>query len=249
MNPSTNETCGLLVEGFDGPPMVMMPYNPPYYAGFIESAGFAKARDLLAFRLEVADGMSERAEKIARRVARSGDVAITPVDISDLDGAIATFKGIYNSAWEKNWGFVPMTDEELNDMGAALKPLLRREYLFFAEVDGVPAAAVLMLPDLNVPLKAARGSLNPLTIFPFLYRMFFRMKAGRMLALGVKKEFRNRGIELLLIRRAIESARALGWEYGEMSWTLEDNDLVNRLIEAVGGRVYRKYRVYEKTVR
>ncbi|HNW45232.1 MAG TPA: GNAT family N-acetyltransferase [Elusimicrobiales bacterium] len=248
VNPSTNETCGLLVEGFDGPPMIMMPYNPPYYAGLIEAAGYAKAKDLFAYKMNVTDGIGERFEKIAARTLRSGEITVELVDIKNLDGAIADLKDIYNAAWEKNWGFIPMTDAELTDLGNALKPMLKPDYLFFAKVEGKVAAFVMMLPDFNVALKTAHGSLNPLTLLPFLYNMFFKIRAGRLLTLGVKKEFRNRGLEILLIKRAMEAARRMKWAYGEMSWTLEDNAAINGVIEAVGGRVYRKYRIFEKTV-
>jgi len=246
VNPSTNETCGLLIEGFDSTPMVMMTYNPPYYAGLIEASGFAKTKDLFAFQMEVAAGFPERYEKIVQRINRGGNIVVDLVDIKKLDAAIAEIKDVYNSAWEKNWGFVPMTEAELDDMGRALKPMLKPDYLFFARVDGKVAAFCLMLPDFNVPLKQARGSLNPLTLFPFLYNMRFKMKAGRMLTLGVKKEFRGRGLEMFLIKKAIESGKKMGWQYGEMSWTLEDNALINNTIESIGGRVYKKYRIYEK---
>jgi GNAT superfamily N-acetyltransferase len=246
VNPSTNETCGLLIEGFDSTPMVMMTYNPPYYAGLIEAAGFAKAKDLFAYQMEVAAGFPERYEKIVQRINRGGNITVDLVDIKKLDEAIADLKQVYNSAWEKNWGFVPMTEAELDDLGKALKPMLKPDYLFFARVDGKAAAFCLMLPDFNVPLKEARGSLNPLTILPFLYNMNFKMRAGRMLTLGVKKEFRGRGLEMFLIKKAIESGKKMGWKYGEMSWTLEDNTLINNTIESVGGKVYKKYRIYEK---
>ncbi|MEI7527988.1 MAG: hypothetical protein WCK76_03505 [Elusimicrobiota bacterium] len=248
VNPSTNETCGLLIDGFDGPPMIMMTYNPPYYAGLIEAAGYAKAKDLFAYKMAVTDGIGERLEKIARRTMRNKDITIEFVDIKNLDGAIADLKEIYNSAWEKNWGFVPMTDAELTDLGNALKPMLKPDYLFFAKVDGKVAAFVMLLPNFNIPLQAARGSLNPFTILPFLYKMMFKLRSGRLLTLGVKKEFRNRGLEMLLIKQAMESGKKMKWEFGEMSWTLEDNTLINNTIEAVGGRVYRKYRIYEKTI-
>lgn len=249
VNPSTNETCGLLIEGFDGPPMIMMTYNPPYYAGLIEAAGYAKAKDLFAYKMNVTEGIGPRLEKIAARTLRNKDISVELVDIKNLDGAIADLKDIYNSAWEKNWGFIPMTDAELTDLGNALKPMLKPDYLFFAKVEGKVAAFVMMLPDFNVPLKAARGSLNLFTILPFLYNMLFKIRAGRLLTLGVKKEYRNRGLEMLLIKQAMEAGRRMKWEYGEMSWTLEDNTLINNTVEAVGGKVYRKYRIYEKTVR
>jgi len=246
VNPSTNETCGLLVEGFDSPPMIMMTYNPPYYSGLIEAAGFARAKDLLAFNMAVPAGLPARFEKLLKRINRSGNITVDFVQIKKLDAAIADLKDIYNSAWEKNWGFIPMTEAELDDLGLALKPMLKPDYLFFARVDGKPAAFCLMLPDFNVPLKAARGSLNPLTILPFLYKMLFKVRAGRMLTLGVKKEFRGRGLEMFLIQKAMESGKKMGWEYGEMSWTLEDNTLINHTIESVCGKVYKKYRIYEK---
>jgi GNAT superfamily N-acetyltransferase len=246
VNPSTNETCGLLLEGFDGPPMVMMPYTPQYYLGLAEAAGFTKAKDLLAFRVDVAHGFGERFEKIVQRLTRGKDIKVRHVDGGGLDKAIAEVKEIYNAAWEKNWGFVPMSDAEFNDMATAMKPVLKPEYLYFADVDGKPAAFVLLLPNLNIPLRAARGSLNPLNLIPFLYRLYFKMACGRMLTLGVKQEYRGRGLEMLMIKQAFEGARKMGWEYGEMSWTLEDNTQINSVIEAIGGRVYRKYRVFEK---
>lgn len=248
VNPSTNETCGLLVEGFDSAPMVMMPYNLPYYAGLIEAAGYAKAKDLLAYRMEVAQGFPERFEKIIQRVRRGGGVELEFVDSRNLGAAIADLKDIYNSAWEENWGFIPMTAAEMEYLAEALKPLLKPDYLYFAKVDGKPAAFVLLLPDFNVALKAARGSLNLLTILPFLNRLLFKMRAGRLLTLGVKKEFRGRGLEMLLIKQAVEAGRKMKWEYAELSWTPEDNAQINNTIEAVGGRVYKKYRIYEKTV-
>lgn len=246
VNPSTNETCGMLSEGFDFPPMVMMPYNPAYYLELAEAAGFTKAKDLFAYKYATADGFPDRLEKIVARMNRGGKVTVHFSNVKDIDAALAEVKNVYNSAWEKNWGFVPMTDEELDDMAEAFRPVLKPEYLFFAHFDGKPAAFCLMLPDFNIALKHVNGSLNPLNILPFLYRFSFKLNRGRMLTLGVKQEFRGKGIELLMIKQAILSAKKLGWEYGEMSWTLEDNELINNVIEALGGKVYRKYRLFEK---
>lgn len=250
VNPSTNETCGLLIEGFDSPPMVMTPYNPPYYASLVEAAGFAKAKDLYAFQAFVKDGFPDRMERVVQRMMRSGKVTLELADVKRIGGALADVKDIYNSAWENNWGFVPMTGEELDDMARALKPLLKPEYLYFARVEGKPAGFVLLLPDFNMALKAAHGSpLSPLHILPFLYRMYIKpITRGRLLTLGVKKEYRNRGIELLLIKQAFASAAKLGWEYGDMSWTLEDNEPINSAIKAAGGKVYKKFRIYEKKI-
>jgi len=248
VNPSTNESCGLLVEGFDSPPMVMMPYNPPYYADLIAAAGFAKAKDLYAFQAYIKDGFPERLDKIVRRMTRAGNIQVELVDIKRIDAALADLKDIYNAAWDNNWGFVPMTNEEMDEMARSLKPLLKPEYLYFVKVDGRPAGFVLLLPDFNTALKVVNGALNPLNILPFLYKMFSRISRGRLLALGVKKEFRGRGLELLLIKQALASVVKMGWEYGDLSWTLEDNDLINNVILAVGAKVYKKFRIYEKEI-
>jgi GNAT superfamily N-acetyltransferase len=246
VNPSTNETCGMLLEGFDGPPMVMMPYNPPYYLELAAGAGFTKAKDLYAYRYPTAAGFPERFEKIVSRMNRDGKVTVHLAQVKALDAAIAEVKDIYNSAWEKNWGFVPMTAEEMDDLAIALKPLLKPDYLYFARYEGKPAGFALMLPDFNIALKAAGGALTPFNILPFLHKVTFRLNRGRLLTLGIKKEFRGKGLELLLIKQAILSAKKMGWEYGEMSWTLEDNTLINKTIETLGGEVYRKYRLFEK---
>ncbi len=246
VNPSFNETCGMLLEGFDGPPMVMMPYNPPYYLELAEAAGFTKAKDLYAYRCPTAVGFPDRFEKILARMNRDGNVTIHLADVKNINAAIGEVKDIYNSAWEKNWGFVPMSAEEMDDLAGALKPMLKPDYLFFARVDGKPAGFCLLLPDFNIALKNVQGALGPLNILPFLYRFSFKLNRGRMLTLGVKKEYRNRGIELLLIKQAVVAAKKMGWEYGELSWTLEDNTRINKTIEAIGSELYRKYRIFEK---
>jgi GNAT superfamily N-acetyltransferase len=248
VNPSTNETCGMLSEGFDFPPMVMMPYNPPYYLELSEAAGFTKAKDLYAYKYDTVNPLPDRFEKILTRMQRDGKITVHFAEVKKLDAAISEVKEIYNSAWEKNWGFVPMTAEEMDDMAAAMRPVLKPDYLFFARHDGRPAAFCLMLPDFNIALKHTAGALTPFNIIPFLLRFSGKLNRGRLLTLGVKKEFRGKGIELLLIKQAIISAKKMGWEYGDMSWTLEDNDLINKTIEAVGGKLYRKYRVYQKKI-
>lgn len=245
VNPSTNETCGLLVDGFDSPPVVMMPYNPPYYAQLIEKAGFSKAKDLLAYKRISNDEFPERLEKIVARLTRRNNVKIEFIDTKNLKEAIGYVKEVYNEAWSKNWGFVPMTEEEIEDMARSLAPILKPEYLFFVKIHGNVAGFTLLLPDLYIPLKAIHGRITPFNLIPFLLKMK-KTKQGRLLALGVKKEFRNKGLELVMIKQAILIARKLKWEFGELSWTLEDNDKINNIIKAVGGKLYKKYRIYEK---
>ncbi|MFA6435341.1 MAG: hypothetical protein WCW52_11670 [Elusimicrobiales bacterium] len=248
VDPSLNASCGLLVDGFDSPPMIMTPYNPPYYADLVAASGFAKIKDLYAFQAYTRNGFPERLDKVVRRMIRAGNIRLEPADLARADKALVELKDIYNSAWEKNWGFVPMTSEEIDELARSLKPMLRPEYLYFVKVGGVPAGFALLLPDLNIALKTVKGSLSPLNFLPFLYRMFFRINRGRLLALGVKKEFRGRGLELLLIKQAVGSAAKMGWEYGDLSLVLEDNDRINNIIRAAGGRIYKTFRIYETAI-
>ncbi len=247
MNPSTNETCGLLINGFDSPPAIMMPYNPAYYPGLLEEFGLIKAVDLYAFKAYVANDVPERFEKLIQRVERSSKVRIRHADIKDIDKELSHVKDIYNDAWEKNWGFIPMTEAEIDDMAAGLRPILKTEHLFFAEADGIPAAFTLLIPDVNMALKNTGGRLTAFNILPFLYRMR-KINKGRLVAMGVKKQFRNRGLELLMMREARISAIKLGWEYAELSWTLEHNSKINDTIELMGGKIYKKYRIYETKI-
>lgn len=245
VNPSTNETCGLLIDGFDSPPVVLMPYNPPYYAQLIEREGFSKAKDLYAFKRILLDEFPQRLEKIVARLTRRENVKIEFADTRNIKEAIGYVKEVYNEAWSKNWGFVPMTEEEIEDMALSLASILKPEYLYFVKIRGVLAGFTLLLSDLNIPLKVANGRLTPFNIIPFLWKMR-KMTRGRVLALGIKKDFRNKGLELLMIKEAILIARKLNWEFGELSWMLEDNDKINNILEAIGGKLYKKYRIYEK---
>jgi ribosomal protein S18 acetylase RimI-like enzyme len=248
VNPSANETCGLLIEGFDSPPMAMTPYNPPYYAGLLETCGFHKAKDLHSYRALTKDRFPERPGETARGAPHAGNVKLEPVDTGRLTEALTDLKDIYNSAWDRTWGSVPMTNEEIDEMARGLKPLLKPEHLCFARVNGRPAGFLLLLPDLSAALKGVNGKLDPLNILPFLYRICAPVKRGRLLGLCVKKEFRQNGLEPLLIGQVFASAAALGWEYVDLSWALEDDDRRNSAVSAAGGKIYKKFRIYEKTI-
>ncbi len=225
----------------------MMPYNPPYYLKLLENAGFSKTKDLLAFKRYSQEPFSERFKKILKRIHKSASIQIKKTDTKNLSKELAVFQEIYNEAWAENWCFVPTTDDEIADLAKALKPLLKPEYLYFVQIDNKPVGFVLLLPDFNIPLKAVNGKLTPLNILPFLWKMR-NINRGRFLAMGVKKDYRNRGIELLLIEQAMISAREFNWDYVELSWTLEDNEKVNKVIDLAGGKVYKKYRIYDKTL-
>ncbi len=247
-NPSSNYTWGLLVENFSIPNRVMMPYNFPYYEWLILKNGYVKEKDLYAFEWNIyniplfSDGFIKKIEE------KNSDIIVENADLSNLVAVFDDFKNVYNKAWENNWGFVPMSDEEINAMGNELKAVLKKEYLIFARNrNGEAVGFLLMLPDFNYALSAVNGRITPLNFFIFLFRLF-RIKGGRVLTLGVNKEWRGRGIELLMITKAIKTAKKLGWEWGELSWTLEDNIKINRTIEKFGGRLYRKYRIFRKDI-
>lgn len=245
VNPSTNESLGLLITGFDSYPKIMMPYNPSYYATHLEEAGLYKVKDLLAFLRFVETPISERVVKISARVENRNMVRLRPGNLAALEQELETVRVIYNDAWKENWGFVPMTTDEMAETARALKPILKPEHIVVAEVDNVPAGISLTIPDMNMALKKANGSINVFNVVPFLLSLR-KINQGRLMVMGVKNEFRNRGIEVLIIKQAIENARKLGWTCCELSWILEDNSKVIGVIEEFGGKLYKKYRIYEQ---
>lgn len=244
MNPSTNDEVGLLIEGFDSSPHIMMPYNPPYYMDLLERAGLQKAKDLFAYYKSSDTPPPTRIERIVERVKKKEKLKLRNFDMKNFKAEVNEFKKIYNSAWEKNWGFVPMTDEEIDYMADSLRPILDPRITHFIEIQGQRVAATLAVPDFNVVLKRLNGKLNLAGIFKFFYWKP-KIKSVRLMALGVKKEFRNKGLEAVLYYEILKAAREAGYSGGELSWTLEDNDQINRGIEAMGGRLYKKYRIYE----
>lgn len=245
-NPSSNYTWGLLVENFNEPNVVMMPYNPEYYINLIESAGYTKKKDLYAFKWTYNEKI-ERFRKLVGRVSKSLiDFKIEFADLKNIEKVFEDVKYVYNRAWEKNWGFVPMSEREIEQMAKELKPILKKEYLMFGRVGDRAVSFCLILPNFNIALKVLKGRITPFNIFPFLYKYLFKLNFGRMLTLGVIDEYRGRGIEALMILKAIEVAERLGWKWGELSWTLEDNTKINKTIEKIGGVIYKKYRIYSK---
>lgn len=244
MSPSTNDECGLLIEGFDSPPTLMMPYNPPYYIDLMERSGLKKSKDLYAYWKSSHDIPQERIVKIVERVKKREKVRFRIFDMKNFDREVRHFKEIYNSAWEKNWGFVPMTDEEIDYMAEGLKPLIDPRVCHFLEINGSPVAATLAIPDYNVVMKKLNGKMGPAGILKFLYWKR-KIKAVRLMALGVKKEYRNKGLEAVLYHEIHMATREAGYDGGDLSWTLEDNNSINKGIEAMGSTLYKKYRIYE----
>ena len=245
VNPSMNEECAFLLEGFDKCPTVMMPYTQPYYIDFAEEYGFKKAKDLYAFLKLIKDGIPERIERIVKVIRKRTGIKIRAFDMKNFRRDANLLKELYNSAWEKNWGFVPMTEEEMDLTASNLKQFADPDLVLFAEVDGKPVGVSVTIPDINFILKKLNGKLGLLGILKFLYYKR-KIKGIRFLIGGVKKEYRNKGVIALLYYETEKAALKNGYEWCELGWNLEDNDLINKFDSEIGGKIYKKYRIYEK---
>jgi GNAT superfamily N-acetyltransferase len=243
LNFSTNEECGTLIEGFDHSPTIMMPYNPPWHVELLEAAGLRKAKELLGYTIDDTADFS-RMKRLSDRLLERGGISIRPMDRKDLEGEIERAREIYNSAWEKNWGFVPMTDAEFRWQAQKLKPVLVPELALFAEAEGKLAAFSLSLPDLNQALAHINGRLFPFGLLKFLWHRR-KVDTIRVITMGVRKEFRGVGLEGLLINRTIENGKALHYRRAELSWILEDNEAVRRIVEKMGAILYKRYALWE----
>lgn len=245
-NPSTNYECGLLVDGFDDPPQLMMSYNPRYYQDLIESNGFTKAKDLLAYQFEINKGMPEIIRRIAARVENKENITFRSISKKTLSSDIHHIKDIYNDAWEDNWGFVPMTEQEFAHMAAELKDILDARFALLALVNDRPVGFILSLLDYNQVFKTIKnGKLLPFGIFKILFGAS-KINRLRTLTLGIKKQYRGRGIETALYLKSWQNAQQAGLKEGEFSWVLEDNRMMNRPIERMGAHPYKTYRIYQK---
>jgi len=244
VNLSMNDECGFLLEGFDLDPAIMMPYTPEYYLKLSEECGYIKAKDLYGY-LKGEVGVVERIAKLVERVKSKEDVVVRPMDMKNFSKEVEIIKDIYNAAWEVNWGFVPMTPAEMDLMAKELKPIAEPELVLFAEVKGEPVGVAITLPDLNFVLKKLNGKLGPVQLLKFFYYKR-KIKGLRSVIFGLKKEYRRTGINVVLYYETEVRGARIGYEWCEMSWNLEDNEMINRFDEAVGGKLYKKYRLYEK---
>ena len=245
VNPSLNECAGLLIDCFDEDPYLLMPYNLPQYASYVEASGYRKVKDLLAWSIDLTVPLPERITKIAERVRNRHNLIVRPLDLKYFERDLASMQQIYRDAWQENWGFVPPTDAEIRQLAADLRPVLDPNLVLFAEVAGRAVACAVSLPDINQVLRRMNGDLLPFGLIHFLRRKKI-VNQARLVLLGVVSEMRRIGLYPLLIAESHSRAVARGYVRGEMSWTLEDNDLVNAGIEAVGGHRHKTYRLYEK---
>jgi GNAT superfamily N-acetyltransferase len=240
---SLNEEAGLLVDGFDGPPVVMMTYNPPWYAELIERYGFVKAKDLYAYYLADAKP-TERLIRLADKLRERYRVKIRTLDKKRFWDEVALVRKVYNEAWEKNWGHIPMTDQELNYMAKQLKPVVEPDLVVFAEIDGNLAGFGLALPDFNVALRRMNGKLFPVGWAKALWHSR-KIDTARVLTLGVLEKYRRSGVSELIELELLINARKHGILNSEMSWLLEDNLAIRTPMEKLGAKIYRTYRMYD----
>ena len=257
-NFSTNEECGLLVDAFDDAPRVMMTYNPPYYRDLIEHEGYIKAKDMLAYRMEVnaqvgLDNFPPKLKRIMDKTMQRNGIVLRKIDVKHLLDEVARVIPVYNSSWAKNWGFVPMTQAEFDHLANGLKAVIDPDLLYVVEAKGKPIGMALSLPDICDPLlraypKPGTPELWTLLKFMFNYKVRKTQKYIRVLIMGVLPEYRVNGIDALLMAKTADAAMKKGYALGEASWILEDNIPMRQGLENIGWQVYKTYRIFEKTL-
>ena len=249
MNPSSNDELGLLVDGFDSPPYALMCHNPKYYIELIEKSGYSKAKDLWAWYIdsETANkNISDKMYRVAEKSSEKYGLKIRNINFKNMDEEIKRLREVYNNAWSKNWGFVPMTDEEFNHMAADMKQVADEDFVFIVEKDGKPIGFSLTLPNINeVLIKIKNGKLFPTGLFKLLFGMK-KIKTVRVITLGIIKEYQFAGFSSIMILKTIKTALDKGLQGGEMSWILEDNQAMNGPIESLGSKKHKTYRIYQK---
>ncbi len=244
---STNYVCGLLVEGFQYPPTLLTAHNPPYYAALLEKCGFTKEIDFYAWWFSDPTAATQRLRKLAARLQGRTRFTIRQGDLRNLPAESELLRRIYNEAWRDNWGFVPFTETEFAHLTAEMKPLLRADFTAVAEIDGDPVGFALALPDINVAFKKINGRLTTFGIPIGLAKLLYykrRLKTARLIAMGVRPEFRRLGVAEMLVLRVIEEGMIKGGFIGELSMTLENNVMINRFLQAIGAARYKAYRIY-----
>jgi GNAT superfamily N-acetyltransferase len=248
MDFTTNDECGLLVDGFDEPPVILQPWHPPYYGALLEGLGLTKAIDMRMWdlhlgRLKQGNEFAPMIEAAAKTSEESG-VVVRKMRKRDLEQEIARFMEVYNEAWSRNWGFVPITADEVAFQAKNLKPLLVEDWAMIAEKDGEVVGAALTLPDFNQVLKKMNGRLLPFGWWHFLTGRR-KIDRVRVFALGVKRDYQHLGVAAALYKRHRETAEYMPQKGGQTGWILETNEPMNRAMEGMGGSIVSTYRLYE----
>lgn len=248
---SINDEAGLLVEGFDSPPRMMMNYAPEWLGAALEKAGYIPVKDLLAFRMHMNIDIPPTAQRIVSKVLTHDDVNFRMLDKENLSQDLAVILEIFNEAWTKNWGFIPMTADELTHTANSMKPIIKPELVQIGEVEGKPAAMIVALPDLNESLDGLNGKLLPFGWLKLLWRLKVKGVTGaRILLMGVRPQYQSgflgAALAVTVMTKLHDAMRKGGYKEAELSWILEDNAPMIRLVKSAGAKIYKRYRVYEK---
>lgn len=252
-NLSINEECGLLVDGFDARSVMMMGYAPRYAGRRLEEQGYAKAKDLVAYDYDIAGAKPIDPKGLVKRVTADGRVRVRPLDMKRYRADLSLILEVFNDAWSENWGFVPFTEEEIVHAAASMKPLIRPDLVWIAEVDGEVAAMIVCLPNLNEAIADLDGRLLPFGWAKLLWRLKVSgVKSCRVPLFGVRRRYHRTplgaALVLLLLQTLRASAAKAGFVHAELSWILEDNAAIRQVLEGIGARVYKTYRIYEKAL-
>jgi hypothetical protein len=248
LNPSLNESAGLLIEGFSTDPMLLMPHNPPAYAEYVEAAGYRKVKDLFAWLYDVDREVPPMVAQLAGRIRDRHRIVVRPLRLSEFTREVERLRAIYCGAWQGNWGFVPPTEAEFRRLATELKPIFDPRCAVCAEVDGRPVACAIAIPDINQVFKGTGGRLFPLGLFRLLRRRRY-IDQLRLLLLGILPEYRAYGLYPLLLAELHRQLQGTSYRRVEFSWILEDNRDVNQPAQHAGARLYKRYRIYQKALK
>ncbi|MEO8256206.1 MAG: N-acetyltransferase [Acidobacteriota bacterium] len=247
LNPSLNESAGLLIDGFDTDPMLMMPHNPPEYADYLDAAGYRKVKDLYAWLYDLGRDLEPAIVRVAARLQAKHRIVVRPLEVSEFAREIEQLRELYCGAWARNWGFVPPTPAEFRRLGSELRQIFDPRCAVCAEVDGRIVACAVAIPDINQTLGGTGGRLFPLGLFRLLRRKTI-VDQVRLLLLGVLAEYRAIGLYQLLICELDRQLKGTRYRRAELSWVLEDNRDINQPVERMGARRYKTYRIYQKAL-
>jgi len=248
LNPSTNYECGLLVEGFEYPPVIMMPYNPRHYLDLVESCGFRKEKDLLMQLVRHEDRAAERMERLAQRIKKKTNVWIRQGNKKNFEAEMTLIGDIYRSAWSDNWGFVPMTEPELREMGKELAQIIDEQLVFFLYYGSEAVGVMMILPDINPLLRRLNGRIGIRGLYHFLFHRN-EITGLRGILFGIKKPYQRLGLPLVAFNHLNQLLRNQSkYNYLEFGWTLEDNGDVNKLLVQVGAKINKRYRILRKSL-
>ncbi len=246
-----NEEAGLQIDGFEHTPMFLTSYNPPYYRALVEGAGFTKVKELYSWRYRNNFTVPELARKVAERARRNSKVVVRPMNMSNFENELRAGLEVFNAAWKNNWGFVPLTEAEMKKAAEDLKMIMDPRIVLVAEYEGVPVGMALVFPNVNQAIRPLHGKLFPFGWARLIWNTKVRRpKNCRLTLLGIKPDFQGLrsggGLSILLCLEVFERCSAAGYEWAELSWTLDDNDPINHVIKAMGGELYKTHYVYER---